>query len=130
MGMELYYEVGIIISWNHTIGIIPRRWNHCKEMESYHGIIPWPWNHTMESFQGHGIIIPWNHSKIIPWNHTMGSYQESYHGIIPWDHTMGSYQRDGIIPWNYTKTESYHTIHRDFLTTFISQNKSIQNNNM
>jgi hypothetical protein len=46
---------------------------------------------------------------------------------------MESYQGDGIIPWDHTMAmESYQNriIHRDFLTTFIYQNKSIQNNNM
>jgi hypothetical protein len=96
--MELYYEVGIIISWNHTIGIIPRRWNHCKEMESYHGIIPRTWNHTMGSYQGDG-IIPWDHTKEM----------ESYHGIIPrtWNHTMESSQEHGIIPY-HTQRSSYN----------------------
>jgi hypothetical protein len=106
--------------WTHTIhrnGIVFWSWNY-HIMESYH------WDHTkkMEPFQGDG-IIPWDHTKAM----------ESYYGIPRrWNHTMGSYQGDGIIPkpWNYTKTESYHTILRDFLTTFIYQNKSIQNNNM
>jgi hypothetical protein len=82
--MELYSGVGIIISWNHTIGIIPRRWNHTK---------------AMESFQGGG-IIPWDHTKEV----------ESYHGIIPrrWNHTkaMELYQ-NRIIPY-HTQRFSYN----------------------
>jgi hypothetical protein len=82
----------------------PEKWTHTIHRN---GIILWSWNyHIMESYQGDGII---------PWDHTMA--MESYHGIIP-------------RAWNYTKTESYHTIHRHFLTTFIYQDKPIQNNNM
>jgi hypothetical protein len=102
------------------------KWTHIIHRK---GIILWSWNyHIMESYQGDGII---------PWDHTMA--MESYQGcgIIPWDHTMAteSYQGHGyhgIIPrpWNHTKTESYHTIHRHFLTTFIYQDKPIQNINM
>jgi hypothetical protein len=96
--MELYYEVGIIISWNHTIGIIPRRWNHYKEMESYHGIIPRRWDHTMESFQEHG-IIPWNHPKNM----------ESYHGIIPkQNHTIP--YTEIFLQHSYLKTSLFKII--------------------
>jgi hypothetical protein len=77
---------------------------------------PEKWTHTIHR---NGIIL-WS------WNcHIV----ESYH----WDHTkkIEPFQGDGIIPWDHTKEmESYHTIHRDFLTTFIYQNKSIQNKNM
>ena len=108
IGMELYHKVGII-PWNRTKEMESYQWDHTKAMESYHGIIPWKWNHTIGT-----IPRPWNHTiGIIPrqWNHTMGSYQGN--GIIP----LGSYQECGIIP----------SIHRDSLTTFICQNKFIQN---
>ena len=104
----------------HRNGIIPWRWNHTmdhtKGMESYHTM-------GMESYQGHG-IIPYHGNGIIPlaWNHTMETYQG--HGIIPWNHTMGMESHHGIIPrtWYHTMG-SYHTIHRDWLTTFIHQEK-------
>jgi hypothetical protein len=99
--MESYHGDGVI-PWNHTIGIIPRRWNHSKEMESYHGIIPRTWDHTKEMESYHGIIPR-------RWNHTMESFQG--HGIIPWDHTkaMELYQ-NRIIPY-HTQKFSYN-IHR------------------
>jgi hypothetical protein len=107
----------------------PEKWTHTIHRN---GIILWSWNyHIMESYQGDG-IIPWDHTMAMESYHgiTMESYQG--HGIILWDHTMVMESYHGIIQraWNYAKTESYHTVHRHFLTTFIYQDKPIQNNNM